>query len=96
VKKIVSLVAVGLLVAGASTLAQAHVTVGIGIGFPGYYAPPPVVYAPAPVYVQPPVYQQGYYAPAPVYAAPPVVYAAPPPVYYGRPYYGGGYGYRRY
>ncbi len=57
-----------------------HVSVGVGInlGGPGYYAPPPVVYEapPAPVY---------YYDPPPVVYAPlPVVYG--PPVAY-RPYY---------
>ncbi len=59
--------------------AFAHVSVGVGInlGGPGYYAPPPVVYAqPAPYYYAPP--------PPVVYAAPPVVYG--PPVGY-RPYH---------
>lgn len=93
-KKIAALIAAGLCAAGIANVAQAHVSIGIGIGFPGYYAapapvyvaPPPVVYAPPPV-----VYQQGYYAPPP----PPVVYTAPAPVYYGTPVYYGGYGYRR-
>ena len=58
----------------AAAPAQAHVSVGIGIGLPGYYAPPPVYYAPPP-----PVY---YAPPPPVYYGPP-----PPPVYYGGPYW---------
>jgi hypothetical protein len=38
------------------------------------------------------------YPPAPVYGyyAPPRVVVVPPPFYYGRPYYGGGYGYPAY
>ncbi len=78
-KKIVSLIVVAACVATVSSVAQARVSVDIGLGVPGYYAPPPVVYAP-PVYV----------APQPVYAGPPV-YVAPPVVYgYGpRPYYRG-------
>ena len=58
--------------------AQARVDVEIGVGLPGFYAPPPVYYAPPP-----PV----YYAPPPVYYAPPAYYYAP------GPYYGGGYWY---
>ncbi|ADQ85289.1 putative transmembrane protein [Methylovorus sp. MP688] len=53
--------------------AHAHdsFSIGLNIGGPGYYGPPP----------------GAYYAPPPViYRAPPVVYfGAPPPVYY-RPY----------
>lgn len=42
-----------------------------GYVFGGYYAPPPVVYAPPqPVYLAPP---------------PPVIYAPPAPVYYAPP-----------
>ena len=59
--------------------AQARVDVDIGVGLPGFYAPPPVYYAPPP-----PVY----------YAPPPPVYYAPPAYYYAPgPYYGGGYWY---
>jgi hypothetical protein len=85
VKKISQLLVAGALAGGFVGVAQAHVSVGIGIGVPAYpvYAPPP-----APVYVAPP--PPVYYAPPP----PPVVYAPPPAVvvgggygYYGRPYY---------
>jgi hypothetical protein len=55
--------------------AEARVDVAIGVGVPGFYAPP-VVVAPPPVYYAPPPY---YYAPGPAY------YYAP------GPYYGGGY-----
>jgi len=89
-KKIAALIAAGICAAGIANVAQAHVSIGIGIGFPGYYAPAPVYVAPPPVvYAAPPVvYQQGYYAPPP---PPPVVYTAPATVYYGRPVYYGGY-----
>ena len=77
-----------LAVLGLSgTQAQAQVRVGVVVGPTyyrpyryRYYAPPPVVIVPRPVYVAPPppvVYVQ----PAPVYAPPPpppVVSAAPP------------------
>jgi len=82
---------------GATSAAQAHVDVSVGIGLPGiafgfpapvYVAPPPVYYQPAPVYVQP----QAYYA-QPAYA--PQVVVAPYPVYrtgWVRPgYYGEGW-----
>lgn len=50
-----------LLLAGSSLLASPHVSIGIGFG--GYYPPPPVyVYSPPPAYVY----------------APPVRYVAPP------------------
>ena len=55
--------------------AQARVDVEIGVGIPGFYAPP-VVVAPPPVYYAPP---------PPVYYAPPAYYYAPGPGY------GGGY-----
>jgi hypothetical protein len=43
------------LMAGSSLFARGHFSVGIGVGVGGYYpAPPPVVYAPAPVYAAPP------------------------------------------
>jgi hypothetical protein len=91
VKKIVPFLVAAAVGAGFVNAAQAHVTVGIGIGvpaYPVYAAPPPVYYAPPPAPV--------IYAQPPVYIPPPVVYAQPPVVvggYYGRPYYGGGYGY---
>jgi len=59
------------------------VHVGTVIGGGGHhhhrhYVPAPVVYAPPPVYVAPPVYAPVVYAPRPVYVAPrPVVYRAP-------------------
>lgn len=89
VKKLVPFLIAAALGAGFTSAAQAHVSVGIGIGVPAYpvYAAPP-----------PPVY---YAPPPPVYYAPPVVYAPPAVVvgggYYRRPYWGGyhgGYGYR--
>lgn len=58
--------ALGALIGGAALSAppaQARVDIGIGLGYPAYVAPPPVV-APAPAY-----YPPAYYA-APVYAAP--------------------------
>lgn len=96
-KKLGSVLVAGALGVGFMSAAQAHVSIGVGIGVPAYpvYAAPP-----APVYVAPP---------PPVYVAPPpVVYAPPPPVvyggygYYGRPYhrhhgyYRHGPGYYRY
>ncbi|WGS51544.1 hypothetical protein LFL96_08615 [Paraburkholderia sp. D15] len=62
---------------GASSIAFAHVDVGVNIGVPGVvYAPQP---APEPVYAPPP---------PPVYApAPPVVVVAPG--WYGERYYDG-------
>ncbi|MGA2088715.1 MAG: hypothetical protein ABSG66_07340 [Stellaceae bacterium] len=44
----------------------AHVSVGIGVGFPGYVAPPPVVVVPPPAYYGAPA----YYAPPPVIVGP--------------------------
>jgi hypothetical protein len=74
--------AAGVVLAGVSSLASAHVTVGIGIGGPivaaPYYAPPPVVYGPPAYYGPPPVYY-GY---------------GPRPRYWHRGYY--GYGGPRY
>lgn len=80
------IVATVFALAGAN-VAQAHVSIGIGFGFPI-----------APTY---PVYPS-YYAPPPVvtYAPPPVVYV-PPPVYYPPPrvtiggYWGPSYPYWR-
>jgi hypothetical protein len=48
--------------------AQARVFIGLGLGFPPIYVPPPVYYPPPPVYYPPP---QGAYAPPPAYDAPP-------------------------
>ena len=72
-------VAALILVAGVHK-ADAHVGFSIGIGVPGVYVGPPVVYS-APAYYYPPAYYGGYYGPA---------YYAP---YYG---YGYGYGYAPY
>jgi hypothetical protein len=93
VRKIVPFIVAASLGAGFVSAAQAHVSVGIGIGVPAY----PVYAAPPPVYMAPP---------PPVVYQPPVVYAPPPVVvggyygrpywnrgYYGRGYYGGGRGY---
>jgi hypothetical protein len=72
-----NLVAAALLAAGSTAFlppaAQAaHVSVGIGIGYPGYVAPPPVVVAPPPVYYGAPTYYGGtaYYVPPPVVVGP--------------------------
>jgi hypothetical protein len=79
--------------------ALARVHVGVGIAFPGisvgvgncwrcgYWAAPPVYYAPAypgPVYYPAP----GYYAPPPVYYGYSYGYYAPYYYYYHRRYYG--------
>jgi hypothetical protein len=61
--------------AAISTPAEARVSVGIGLGFPGYYGGYGGYYGPA------------YYGPA--YYDP--YYYRPYPYYYGRPYYRGGY-----
>lgn len=82
-------VAAGAFFAASAASAQVSWSVGVstpgvvvGVGGPGYYAPPPPVYYAPP----PPV----YYRPAPVY------YAPPPPVYYGPRYYGPPRGYYRH
>jgi hypothetical protein len=49
-KKILGAV-LGVTVLAASTAASAHVDLAVGIGVPGYYAPPPVYVAPPPVAV---------------------------------------------
>ncbi|ALM86563.1 hypothetical protein [Bordetella sp. N] len=69
-----------------SSAAMARVDVGIAIGVP------PLVVAPAPVYVAPP--PPVYVAPAPVYYGPPApVVVAPRPYYYPGPViYGGWHG----
>lgn len=70
------------LAAGLPAVAQARVSVDVGIGprfGPHYYAPryyAPHYYAPH-YYIPPPVY---YYPPPVVYAPPPPVVYTPPPV----------------
>lgn len=79
----------------ASTIAEAHASVGVYFGGPAYAAPPPVYYQP---YASQGAYQS--YPPPVVYQAPPVVYQAPPVVYqappivYGQPPGAYGYGYQ--
>jgi hypothetical protein len=73
-RSLAAIAIVGSMVAAAtiaaSPNAEARVFVGVGVGVPVYYPPPPVYYYPPP--------PQVYYAP------PPVVYTpAPPPVYTG-------------
>ena len=76
----------GILMTSGSLLAESHWSVGIGIGTPGYYAPPPVVVY-RPPYPGPGYYwTDGYYDPYGSWIA---GYWAPPR-YYARPY---GYGY---
>jgi hypothetical protein len=92
--RIATIAAAALLLAGGATVAStasARDAFNISIGLPGfavgyanrgYYAPPPVVYAPEVAY---------YDAPEVAYYDAPVVYAAPvvygPRIVYGRPYY---------
>jgi hypothetical protein len=89
-KIIPQLVVATVLAVGLVRCADAHISIGVGIGVPMFPAPVAVMPA-APVYVAPPV----YYAPPP----PPPVYTAPvvgyygPPVVYPRYYAGYGYGY---
>ena len=72
------------LAAGVMGAGSAQAYWDRGYGGPRYYAPPPpVYYAPRPVYVPPP--PPVYYAPRPVYVPPPVYYAP-------RPYYGPRWG----
>jgi len=89
-KKSVPYIIAAALAVGLVSAAQAHVSVGIGLGIPvapaypvAAYAPPPVVYAPPPaIYAPPPVVVGGYYG-----------YG------YGYPYWHHGYyrgGYRHY
>ncbi len=92
----------GLLVAAAPAHAGGHVSLSLGVGLPGigigyaapaYYGPPPVAYAPAPVYA--PAYAP-VYAPAPYYGGPGYYapgYYGPRVVYRPGPYY---HGYRGY
>ena len=83
-KKIL-LVALILPLLGICSLAQAHTSINVGLGFygaPAYYAPAPVYYAPAP--------SPAYYYPA----TPEVVYYSGVP--YEVVYYGGYRHYVRY
>jgi hypothetical protein len=63
-----SLATAAVLAGGLAFLSPAaqaaHVTVGIGLGYPAYVAPPPVVYVPPPAYYGP------YYGPPPVVVGP--------------------------
>ncbi|MDR3532010.1 MAG: hypothetical protein P4L90_15855 [Rhodopila sp.] len=81
-KRVASVAGVlGLAVLGVAAMphdAKAWWRGGFGVGI----VVPPVVVAPAPVYVAPPV----VVAPPPVYVAPPVAYAPPPPAYYPAPH----------
>jgi hypothetical protein len=90
--RIATIAAASLLLAGGATIASTasardafSVSIGlpgfaVGYGNRGYYAPPPVVYAPV-VYAP----EVAYYDDPVVYAAAPVVYG--PRIVYGRPYY---------
>lgn len=86
----------GILMTGGSLFAQSHFSVGIGIGSPGYYAPPPVV-AYRPPYPGPGYYWvDGYYNPyniwVPGYWAPPALgFGFVGPRYYPAPRFYGGY-----
>ncbi|RFU45164.1 hypothetical protein [Paraburkholderia sp. DHOC27] len=91
-KIIPQLVVAAVLAVGLVRCASAHVSIGVGIGFPVVAAPAYPVMPALPVYAPPPPV---YYAPPP-----PPVYTAPVVGYYGPPvyprYYGGyGYGYWR-
>lgn len=66
-----------LVLASLSTPAAAggNLSFGVFVGSPGYgvyMPPPPVIYAPAPVYYAPP--PRVVYAPQPYYVAPPAHY----------------------
>lgn len=106
--RIAAIAAAGLLLAGGATIATTasardafSVSIGlpgfaVGYGNRGYYAPPPVYYAPPVAYAPEPYYYGApvaEYAPEPYYYGAPVAYAAPayygPRVVYGRPYYRG-------
>ena len=70
--------------------AGTHFSVGLAFGEPVFAPPPPpVYYAPAPVYVQPPAYT--YVPPAVVVEPAPVVTYAPPPYYVPQPVYAPAY-----
>ena len=87
----------GILMTGSSLFAESRFSVGIGIGAPGYYAPPPPVVVYRPPYPGLGYYWvDGYYDPYGAwtagYWAPPAygfVYSAPR--YYAAPRYYGGY-----
>ncbi len=54
----------GAVFAAVPASAETHVSIGIGVGPAyGYYAPPPVAYAPAPYYPQSSYWVNGYYDP---------------------------------
>lgn len=57
----------GCVTLGAS-VAEAHVSIGVGIGFPAAVAAPPVVVAPPPYYGY--YYGPAYYYPPPVAVGP--------------------------
>jgi len=62
----------GSLALMAPTAQAAHVSVGIGVGLPGYVVPPPVVVVPPPYYGPPAYYAAPeYYPPYPVVAVGP-------------------------
>ncbi len=92
-KKLLIVSATAALIAGASVpaLARTDVSFGVFVGVPGvaYFPPPPVVYAPAPVY---------YVSPAPVYYRPQPYYYGPPapayPGYRGHGHHRGWHGHR--
>jgi hypothetical protein len=54
-KRYLTATLLGLAALSMSPLANARVDLNIGLGVPGYYGPPPVVYQPQPVYAAPPV-----------------------------------------
>jgi hypothetical protein len=75
-KRILAASLIGLGALCLSPLANAGVSLNIGIGLPGVVVgPPPVVYAPAPMYTPPPV----VYAPRPYYGPPPPPHWHRPP-----------------
>src|SRR5258705_10080651 len=85
----------GVVMTSGSLRAESHFSVGIGIGSPGYYAPPPVVAYrppyPGPGYYWVDGYNDPYNAWIPGYWAPPAygfAYGGPP--YYGAPPFFGG------
>ena len=71
----------GSLALMAPSAQAAHVSIGIGVGYPAYVAPPPVVVAPPP---------PAYYYGGPVYYAPPPVIVGPGYWWYD------GYGHRHW
>lgn len=69
-KRLLATSLLGLAALSLSPLADARVSVNIGIGIPGIVVAPPVVYAPAPVYSPPPVVYGGPYYSGPYYGHP--------------------------